>query len=187
MIHPVKIPLSRLRLNEGQLDWLPRNPRQWTREQLDRLAESIKETPQLLEARGLIVYPFEGTFVVIGGNMRLSALTLLGETEAPCYILPADMDREKVREIVLKDNGDYGLWNQTMLSRDWADLPLEKWGVEAIEVQDYAEKNKEIHAGEFSENVVLKLKYNEPQATLVAARLGEDKRAALLNAMGYED
>ena len=54
-------------------------------------------------------------------------------------------------------------------------------------MQDYAEKNKEIHVGEFSENIVLKLKYNEPQATLVAARLGEDKRAVLLKALGYED
>jgi hypothetical protein len=111
----------------------------------------------------------------------------MGEAEAPCYILPADMDREKVREIVLKDNGDYGLWKQTMLSRDWADLPLERWGVEAIEVQDYAEKNKEINVGAFSENITLKLKYEEPQASLVSARLGEDKRSVLLKALGYED
>ena len=186
-IHPVNIPLSRIRLNEGQVDWLPRNPRQWTREQLDRLAESIQETPQLLEARGLIVYPHDGTFVVIGGNMRLAALTMMGAKDAPCYILPEDMDREKVKEIVLKDNGDYGLWNQAMLSRDWADLPLERWGVEAIEVKDYSDKNKEINVGGFNENIVLKLKYNEPQATLVSARLGEDKAGSLLKALGYED
>lgn len=187
MTYPVHIPLSKLRLNDGQVDWLPRNPRQWTREQLDRLADSIRETPMLLEARGLIVYPYDGTFVVIGGNMRLAALTIMGAKDAPCYILPMDMDQEKVKEIVLKDNGDYGIWNQAMLSRDWADLPLEKWGVEAIEVKDYAEKNKEIHVGEFSENITLKLKYNEPQASLVSARLGEDKKRTLLKALGYDE
>lgn len=187
MTNPVHIPLSKLRLNDGQVDWLPRNPRQWTREQLDRLADSIRETPMLLEARGLIVYPYGGTFVVIGGNMRLAALTIMGAKDAPCYILPMDMDQDKVKEIVLKDNGDYGIWNQAMLSRDWADLPLEKWGVEAIEVKDYAEKNKEIHVGEFSENITLKLKYNEPQASLVSARLGEDKRGTLLKALGYDE
>ena len=187
MTYPVHIPLSKLRLNDGQVDWLPRNPRQWTREQLDRLADSIRETPMLLEARGLIVYPYDGTFVVIGGNMRLAALTIMGAKDAPCYILPMDMDQEKVKEIVLKDNGDYGIWNQAMLSRDWADLPLEKWGVEAIQVTEYSEKNKEIHVGEFSENITLKLKYNEPQATLVSARLGEDKAGTLLKALGYEN
>ncbi len=186
-MNPVKIPLSKIRLNEGQVDWLPRNPRQWTKEQLDRLIDSIRETPMLLEARGLIVYPHDGAFVVIGGNMRLAALTAMGAKDAPCYILPADMDREKVKEIVLKDNGDYGLWNQTMLSRDWADLPLERWGVEAIEVKDYSEKNKEINVGEFNEDIVLKLKYNEPQASLVSARLGEDKAGTLLKALGHED
>jgi hypothetical protein len=186
-MNPVKIPLSKIRLNEGQVDWLPRNPRQWTKEQLDRLIDSIRETPMLLEARGLIVYPHDGAFVVIGGNMRLAALTAMGAKDAPCYILPADMDREKVKEIVLKDNGDYGLWNQTMLSRDWADLPLERWGVESIEVKDYSEKNKEIHVGEFSENIILKLKYDAPDAAFVSARLGDNRRETLLKALGYDE
>ena len=42
------IPIEQLELNEGQVEWLPRNPRQWTREQLDKLKASILETPLLL-------------------------------------------------------------------------------------------------------------------------------------------
>lgn len=184
---PAMIPLSKLHLNEGQISWLPRNPRQWTKEQLDRLIESIRETPLLLEARGLIVYPYDKTFIVIGGNMRLAALTQMGEKEAPCYILPEGMDHGKIKEIVLKDNGDYGLWNQQLLSRDWADLPLEKWGIDAIELADYSEKNKEIEVGEYSENIILKLKYYEPQATVVSTILGEDRKGNLLKKLGYEN
>ena len=182
-----KIKLSALEQNNGQIDWLPCNPRQWTGEQLDRLIESIRETPELLEARGLIVYPHGDRFVVIGGNMRLSALQTIGVKSAPCYVLPEDMDRRKVKEIVLKDNGDYGLWNKTLLSRDWTDLPLESWGVDALEITDYSVKNKELNVDGFNENIILKLKYDRQQADIVTSALGEDKKDTLLKALGHED
>lgn len=35
--------LSQVVLNEGQLDWLPRNPRTWTQQDIDRTAASIEE------------------------------------------------------------------------------------------------------------------------------------------------
>lgn len=124
------IPLSQLAMNEGQVKWLPRNPRQWTQEQLDRLKESIRETPLLLEARGLIVYPHKkDAYIVIGGNMRLAALQELGDQEAPCYVLPKETTPEKVKEIAIKDNGSFGEWDADALMEAWNDFDLDEFGV----------------------------------------------------------
>lgn len=125
-----QIPLDKLEMNRGQAKWLPRNPRQWTQEQLDRLKESIRETPLLLEARGLIVFPAKGgKYIVIGGNMRLAALEELGAAEAPCYVLPAKMTPEKVKEIAIKDNGSFGEWDAEALMEEWKDFDLDEFGV----------------------------------------------------------
>ena len=53
----MRIRLTDLELNRGQVAGLPSNPREWGRKELDDLKRSIKETPELLEARGLIVWP----------------------------------------------------------------------------------------------------------------------------------
>ena len=123
------IPIEQLELNEGQIDWLPRNPRQWTREELDKLKASILETPLLLEARGLLVWgPYEGTYVVIGGNMRLAALRELEAATAPCYVLPAGLSPETVKAIAIKDNGSFGEWDVDALMADWQEFnPEEFW------------------------------------------------------------
>lgn len=123
------IDISLLDPNEGQIDGLPSNPRKWNEDDLSRLEDSIRETPELLEARGIIVVPRDGRFVVLGGNMRLAAIRGLGRTEAPCIVLPESTPAEKLREIVIKDNGSFGEWDTTLLSSGWSDLPLGEWGV----------------------------------------------------------
>ena len=55
-----KLPVSKLTMNTGQIEGVPANPRQWTQADLDRLAASIEETPELLDARGAIVVPHKG-------------------------------------------------------------------------------------------------------------------------------
>ena len=39
------VPTKQLAINEGQLDWLPRNPREWTQEDIDRMVKSMEEDP----------------------------------------------------------------------------------------------------------------------------------------------
>lgn len=123
------IDISLLDPNEGQIDGLPCNPRKWSDDDLSRLEDSIRETPELLEARGIIVVPRDGRYVVLGGNMRLAAIRGLGRTEAPCIVLPESTPAEKLREIVIKDNGSFGEWDTALLSSGWSDLPLDEWGV----------------------------------------------------------
>ena len=123
-----KIKLARLVMNTGQVTGLPKNPRQWTANDVDRLAKSIDETPELLDARPLIVVEHGNKFVVLGGNLRLAALKKLGRDDAPCYLLPADAPVDKLKEIVIKDNGSFGQWDYDLLANEWDDLDLSGWG-----------------------------------------------------------
>ena len=135
----IKIRLTDLEQNKGQVAGLPSNPRQWTRGDLDKLIKSIEETPELLEARGLIVWPHGGKYIIMGGNMRFSALREMNAVDAPCYVLPEGTSIDKLREIVVKDNGAFGAWDFDMLANEWDDLPLAEWGVPAWETQDLEE------------------------------------------------
>ena len=132
----IKIRLTDLEQNKGQVAGLPSNPRQWGRGELDNLVKSIQETPELLEARGLIVWPYGGKYIILGGNMRFSALREMNAVDAPCYVLPEDTPMEKLREIVIKDNGAFGSWDYDMLANEWDDLPLSDWGVPAWSTED---------------------------------------------------
>lgn len=73
-----RVRLDKLEPNAGQIEGLPANPRKWKKSDVVSLAQSMAETPELAEARGAIVFPFQGGFVVLGGNMRLQAARQLG-------------------------------------------------------------------------------------------------------------
>lgn len=148
-----RIRLTDLEQNKGQVEGLPSNPREWTRTDLDHLITSIKETPELLEARGLIVYPHEDKYIILGGNMRFSALREMKEVDAPCYVMPEDTPIEKLREIIIKDNGAFGSWDYDMLANEWDDLPLSDWGVPAWDTENLEEVSapKEVHEDDFDE------------------------------------
>lgn len=125
-----RISVAKLKSNSGQIDGVPANPREWTKEDVSKLAKSIEQTPELLEARGIIVYPYNGDYVVMGGNMRLAAIKQLGLKDAPCIVLPEEMSTDKLREIVIKDNGSFGKWDFDALGNEWDDLPLSDFGVD---------------------------------------------------------
>ena len=138
-----RIRLTDLELNRGQVEGLPSNPREWTRGDLDKLKKSIEETPELLEARGLIVWPHNGKYVIMGGNMRFSALREMNAKDAPCYVLPEDTSIEKLKEIVIKDNGVFGAWDMDMIANEWDSLPIVDWGMpQAVDVEKEIEKIK---------------------------------------------
>ena len=82
------LPLSILCLNTGQLDWLPSNPRTWTQTDIDRTAASIREDPDFLEDRPLLVVPNhkEGYFIVFAGNLRHEGAAKEKLREVPCVI-----------------------------------------------------------------------------------------------------
>ena len=136
-----RIKVSELALNEGQVEGLPKNPRQWTHEELDRLARSIEETPELFEARPVIAYDWKDgeRMVVLGGNMRLTAARQLGWKDVPCIVFPRGTEQEKLAEIVIKDNGAFGSWDWDALANEWDSLPLNEWGVSMWKMPEESE------------------------------------------------
>lgn len=125
--------IADIELNKGQLDWLPKNPRQWTKDDLERTAKSIEEDPDFLEDRPLLVVAFGKKYVVFGGNLRREGCRKLGKATAPCveYFPVTAEDYETVVRRSLKDNGSFGSWDFDELANSWDDLPLADWGVKA--------------------------------------------------------
>ncbi len=127
----VHIPLAELESNIGQIPDLPMNPRQWTKTDIDQLARSLSETPELFEARPLLVVPHDGRFVILGGNLRFEASKQNKATAVPAIVFPETTPIAKLKEIVIKDNGAFGEWDFDALANEWDDLPLGDWGVPA--------------------------------------------------------
>jgi len=127
----VKLKLAELVPNTGQIPGLPINPRQWTKGDVDKIAASLRETPELFDARPVLVVPHDGKYVILGGNLRYEGARANKEKEVPAIVFPEDTPVEKMKEIVVKDNGAFGAWDYDALANDWDDLPLGDWGVPA--------------------------------------------------------
>lgn len=180
-----KISLDLIDLNEGQIPGLPRNPRSWTYEDMKRLQNSILESPELFEVRGLIVYPFNDRYVVIGGNMRLSAAKEMRLKQAPCVILPEETSIEKLQEMVIKDNGSFGRWDESLLTMEWSDCPFAEWGVDLFEE---AESEQPKSSLEKDSRSVFAVTFESDEFMFVKERLGyidSEPEKALLKLLGY--
>jgi site-specific DNA-methyltransferase (adenine-specific) len=102
------------------------NPRFIKDDKFRKLVKSIKEFPEMLELRPIVV---DEDMIVLGGNMRLKACIAAGLTEVP--ILVADqLTEEQKKEFIVKDNVGFGEWDWDLLANEWdADL-LEEWGLD---------------------------------------------------------
>lgn len=127
------IKISDLVLNNGQVDGLPKNPRFIRSERFEKLKKSIQDAPDMLDYRRLAVYPFNGKFVVLCGNMRLRAAKELGYKEMPCYVLSESTDVKVLREWVIKDNIAFGDTDNDLLANEWDMAELTDWGMELPE------------------------------------------------------
>lgn len=129
------IPLEQLEPNSGQVEGIPANPRYLTDKEYKSLKKSIKENPELLTYRELLVYPYEDRYVIIGGNSRYRALYDLGYTEAPCKIISAGTAKEVIKKYILLDNKSSGEWELSLLADGWSQLEIDDIGLN-IELPD---------------------------------------------------
>ena len=149
----IYINLKKLVFNTGQIEGVPRNPREWTKEDVSRLAASIVETPELFEARPLLVVPRGERFVVIGGNMRLAAARELAMDAPPCYEIQ-DRSVDNLKRMAIKDNSSFGEWDMDLLDEEWGACPLKEWGVTIPEKEPSVvsePETGEMTAGEIAE------------------------------------
>lgn len=141
----VMLPISNVFPNIGQVKGLPKNPRFIRDEKYKKLVQSIKDDPEMLELRELIVYdtgdPSLG-YVVAGGNMRYRALKELGYKEVPCKVLHTGFPIEKLRRIVLKDNSSFGETDFQLLIDEWS---MDEIELAAIDIPEIGEAVEDEH------------------------------------------
>lgn len=124
------VPIELLEYNNGQIPGVPENPR--TREDAKQrnLEKSIEELPEMTIARAALCFPYNGKFVVIGGNRRLEAQRALKRKEVPIIALPEDTPVEKLRRIALLDNESTGVTDWEKLAKDWSKDEIRAWNIE---------------------------------------------------------
>ena len=116
----------------GKLKPNPDNPRLIRDANFKRLVKSLKDCPQLFDARPCICSDRTGDLIVLGGNMRLMAAKELKYSEVPVIVM-SGLTPDQEREIVVKDNGEnFGEWDFDLLA-NWSDEPLKDWGVDLPE------------------------------------------------------
>ncbi|MDQ3747986.1 MAG: ParB N-terminal domain-containing protein [Acidobacteriota bacterium] len=124
----------------------PGNPREIRDEKFELLKRSIKEFPEMMRLRPIVV---DADMKVLGGNMRLAAIKTLGMKEIPDdWVMRAeDLTDEQKKEFIIKDNNSFGQYDWDILTNEWSDFPLEEWGldlpsfdaVEDVEFKEYTE------------------------------------------------
>lgn len=111
--------LSKLEANRGQIEGLPKNPRIIKDDKFKKLVKSIDDNPEMTSLREILVYPHNGKYVVIGGNMRLKAMKELGYKEAICKVIPEGTTVEQLKAYTIKDNSGFGEWDFGVNSDKW--------------------------------------------------------------------
>lgn len=124
------IAIKDLSTNDGQIEGLPKNPRQIRDHRYEKLKKSIEDAPEMLQLRELLVYPHGGKFVIIGGNMRYRACKEIGYKELPCKVLDTETPIEKLRQYAIKDNENFGEYDWDIVANEWDTAEMEDWGVE---------------------------------------------------------
>jgi hypothetical protein len=127
----------------------PNNPRVIKDDKFDKLVQSIKDFPQMLEIRPIVV---NDDMIVLGGNMRLKACKEAGLKEVP-IIKASDLTEEQQREFIIKDNVGFGEWDWEQL-KEWDGEELENWGLDAP-VDEKIDKIEDGETLEFEQSVQL--------------------------------
>jgi DNA modification methylase len=102
------------------------NPRIIKDGKFKQLVQSIKEFPEMLELRPIVV---NADMVVLGGNMRLKACIDAGLKEVP-IIIADSLDEAKQKEFIIKDNVGFGEWDWNVLANEWEVEELAAWGLD---------------------------------------------------------
>jgi len=162
-----KVKISEVKLN-------PSNPRIIKDDKFNKLVQSIKDFPQMLHIRPIVV---DADMVVLGGNMRLKACKEAGLKEV--FVIKASyLTEDQKKEFIIKDNIGYGEWDWEQL-KEWDGEVLEAWGLDVpefgeIEDIDYSKKNKELDLNDFeNQKYTIKLEFTEDDYNLVKDKLQE--------------
>lgn len=100
------------------LTFLERNPRNITTDQMAKLQKSLKEDPDYITCRPILVALIDGDHVVYAGNQRVRAAKKLGWKKIKCHI-DDDLSEYKMQSRIIKDNKTYGFFDWEELGNTW--------------------------------------------------------------------
>ena len=120
----------------------PNNPRIIKDDKFKKLVESVKNFPEMLELRPIVV---NKDMIILGGNMRFKACKEAWIKEIP-VIVADNLTEEQEREFLIKDNVSGWEWDWDILANEWDKEELEEWW---LDVQFESEEEQK----DISENI----------------------------------
>jgi hypothetical protein len=108
------------------------NPRILKDDKFKKLIQSIKDFPEMLEIRPIVV---NNEMMILGGNMRWKAIQEIGIKEIP-IIKAENLTEQQQREFLIKDNVGFGEWDWDALANDWEYKELVDWALDVPKMLD---------------------------------------------------
>ena len=121
----MKLKINQLKANES-------NPRIIKEAKFKKLVQSIKDFPEMLELRPIIL---DEDNVILGGNMRYKACVEAGLKEVPVKIAKG-LTEEQKKEFIVKDNVGFGEWDWGILGNEWNNTKLGEWGMDVWQPEE---------------------------------------------------
>jgi ParB-like chromosome segregation protein Spo0J len=113
-------------INISELTINPNNPRVINDEKFKKLVQSVKDFPDMLKLRPIIV---DENNVILGGNMRFKACKAAKLKQV--YVMQAnELTEAQKREFIIKDNVSGGEWDWAILQNEWDTEQLDAWGLD---------------------------------------------------------
>jgi hypothetical protein len=108
------------------------NPRLIKDNKFRKLVKSIKDFPQMLELRPIVV---DENMIILGGNMRFKACQEAGLKEVWIDVAEG-LTEEQKKEFIVKDNVGFGEWDWDMLGNEWDNVKLGEWGMDVWQPEE---------------------------------------------------
>ena len=109
-----------------------KNPRIIKDNKFKKLVKSIKEFPEMLELRPIVV---DENNLILGGNMRHKACIEAGLKEVHIKVAKG-LTVEQKQEFIIKDNVGFGEWEWDILGNEWNSVQLSEWGLDVWQNED---------------------------------------------------
>jgi len=108
------------------------NPRIIKESKFKKLVKSIKDFPEMLELRPIIV---DEDMTILGGNMRYKASVEAGLKEVHVKVAKG-LNKKQKEEFIVKDNVGFGEWDWSILANEWDNTKLGDWGMDVWQPQE---------------------------------------------------
>lgn len=118
----------------------PNNPRIIKDDKFKKLVQSIKNFPEMLSIRPIVV---NKDMVILWGNMRYKACKEAWIKEIP-VIVADNLTEEQEREFLIKDNVSGWEWDWDILANEWDAEELDEWWLDIPKWVFTPDEEKEI-------------------------------------------